>query len=108
MPAKLADDIASLTERLDAMSQTHLEEKLYGVLLNVAMELGTRRNDGYYVFEIPLTHEYLGFLIGTHRVSVTRVMKRLKEAGLITQDGWYLVISGDESLKKMNPASWPN
>lgn len=94
----MAGRIANLTERLDAMSQTNLEEKLYGVLLNVAREHGTKRNDGYYLLEMPLTHEDLGFLIGAHRVSVTRIMKRLKETGRITQDGRFLIINGYEYL----------
>ena len=94
----MAGRLASLTERLDAMSQTHLEEKLYGVLLNVARAHGTKRHDGYYVLEMPLTHEDLGFLIGAHRVSVTRVMKRLKETGKVTQDGRFFAIHGDDSF----------
>lgn len=93
----MAGRIANLTERLDAMSQTHLEEKLYGVLLNVAREHGVRRQDGYYQMEMPLTHEDLGFLIGAHRVSVTRVMKKLKEDGRVSQNGRLLVVGGDES-----------
>jgi CRP/FNR family transcriptional regulator len=97
----MAGRIARLTERLDAMSQTHLEEKLYGVLLNVAREHGTKRKDGCYVLEMPLTHEDIGFLIGAHRVSVTRIMKRLKETGRISQNGRFLVIIGDESLRSV-------
>jgi CRP/FNR family transcriptional regulator len=93
----MAARITNLTERLGAISQTHLEEKLYSVLLNVAREHGVKQDDGYYMIEMPLTHEDLGFLIGAHRVSVTRVMKRLKELGKITQAGKFLVILGDEA-----------
>ena len=88
----MAGRIANLTERLDAMSQTHLEEKLYGVLLNVAREHGAREEGGGYQIEMPLTHEDLGFLIGAHRVSVTRGMKRLKECGKVCQNGRFLVV----------------
>ena len=92
----MAGRIANLTERLDAMSQTHLEEKLYGVLLNVAKEHGIKQKDGYYTIEMPLTHEDLGFLIGAHRVSVTRIMKRLKEMGRIVQNGRFLAVNSAE------------
>ncbi|MDR2611506.1 MAG: Crp/Fnr family transcriptional regulator [Deltaproteobacteria bacterium] len=91
----MAGRISSLTERIEAMSQTHLEEKLYGVLLNVAREHGRRGSEGSYVLEMPLTHEDLGFLVGAHRVSVTRVMKRLREAGRVTLDGRTLVVRGE-------------
>ena len=93
----MAGRIANLTERLEAMGQTNLEEKLYGVLLNVAREHGTRKKDGYFTIEMPLTHEDIGFLIGAHRVSVTRIMKRLKEDGRITQTGRFLIVRCDDS-----------
>jgi CRP/FNR family transcriptional regulator len=94
----MAGRIANLTERIEAMSQTHLEEKLYGVLLNVAREHGIKSKQGAYVLEMPLTHEDLGFLVGAHRVSVTRIMKRLKETGKVTHDGKTLVVIGEENL----------
>jgi CRP/FNR family transcriptional regulator len=94
----MAGRIANLTERIEAMSQTHLEEKLYGVLLNVAREHGKKGKSGSYVLEMPLTHEDLGFLVGAHRVSVTRIMKRLKETGKVTHDGKTLVVMGEENL----------
>jgi CRP/FNR family transcriptional regulator len=90
----MAGRIASLSDRLEAMAQLHLEEKVYGVLLNVAREHG-RPQEGGYVLEIPLTHEDLGFLVGAHRVSVTRTMKRLKEAGRIARIGKSLIIGGE-------------
>jgi CRP/FNR family transcriptional regulator len=91
----MAGRIANLTERIEAMSQTHLEEKLYGVLLNVAREHGRRGREGSYVLDMPLTHEDLGFLVGAHRVSVTRIMKRLKETGRVAHDGRTLVVRGE-------------
>jgi CRP/FNR family transcriptional regulator len=92
----MAGRITNLTERIEALSQTHLEEKIYAVLLNVAKEHGKRGKEGSYYLEMPLTHEDLGFLVGAHRVSVTRIMKRLKEAGRISQDGKVLVVQGAE------------
>ena len=87
----LSGRIAQLTDRVGAMSQTHLEERLYSVLLNVAREHGEKKEEGY-VIQFPLTHEDLGFLIGAHRVSITRVMKRLKDSGKILQAGRKLVL----------------
>lgn len=87
----LSNRISHLTDRLGAMSQTHLEERLYRVLLNVAREHGEKEREGY-VLQFPLTHEDLGFLIGAHRVSITRVMKKLKASGKIRQMGRKLVL----------------
>jgi CRP/FNR family transcriptional regulator len=87
----LSNRISHLTDRLGAMSQTHLEDRLYRVLLNVAREHGEKKREGYVIL-FPLTHEDLGFLIGAHRVSITRVMKRLKESGKIRQMGRKLVL----------------
>ena len=87
----LSTRIAHLTDRLGAMSQSHLEERLYRVLLNVARNHGEKRREGY-VIKFPLTHEDLGFLIGAHRVSITRVMKKLRDSGRVLQTGKTLMI----------------
>ncbi|WP_407929136.1 helix-turn-helix domain-containing protein [Desulfomarina profundi] len=44
------------------------------------------------VIQFPLTHEDLSFLTGSHRVSITRAMKALKDAGKIILEGKTLVI----------------
>jgi len=90
----LSSRIVHLTDRVGAMSQSNLEERLYSVLLNVAREHGERRQGGY-VIQFPLTHEELGFLIGAHRVSITRAMKRLRESGKILQMGRKLALPLD-------------
>jgi CRP-like cAMP-binding protein len=35
---------------------------------------------------LPLTYEELSFLVGVHRVSITRAMKEFRRAGRIIQD----------------------
>lgn len=94
----LARRISLLTERVAAMSQNHLEDRLYDVLLNVAKEHGRKMSGGYEI-KLPLTHEDLGFLIGAHRVSVTRVLKRLKTSGKISQKGRTITIANTYETK---------
>ncbi len=96
-PELTLDIIAHLTDRLGAMSQSHLEERLYRVLLNVARNHGERRREGY-VIQFPLTHEDLGFLIGAHRVSITRVMKKLRDSGRVMQTGRTLILTSAGAL----------
>ncbi len=87
----LSKRISSLTERVGSMSLGNLADRLREVLVNVAREHGTPGVNGT-VIPFPLTHEDLSFLVGAHRVSITRAMKDLRESGTITQVGRQLVI----------------
>jgi len=87
----LSKRIASLTSRVGSLSLSHLEDRLYSVLINVAQEHGIREQKGY-VIQFPLTHEELGFLVGVHRVSITRALKSLRESGKIKQEGRTLIL----------------
>jgi CRP/FNR family transcriptional regulator len=87
----LSKRIASLTSRVGSLSLSHLEDRLYNVLINVAQEHGIKNQKGY-IIQFPLTHEELGFLVGVHRVSITRAMKLLKESGKIKQEGRTLIL----------------
>lgn len=46
-----------------------------------------------YIIQFPLTHEELSFLVGAHRVSITKAMKSLKESGKIVKQGRSLIVS---------------
>jgi len=61
-------------------------------LTQVAREHGVESSRGSQI-QFPLTHEDLGFLVGAHRVSITKAMKNLKEAGRILQEGRTLILS---------------
>lgn len=88
----LSNRIAWLTERVGSFSLTNLEDRLYQVLVQVAREHGVKSPRGFSI-QFPLTHEELGFLVGAHRVSITRAMKALKEAGRILTEGRTLILS---------------
>ncbi len=89
----LSKRISSLTNRIESMSLTHLGERLYQVLRNMALEHGVKSRDGL-VIQFPLTHEDLAFLVGAHRVSVTRALKELKRTGSVLQQKRHLVVRG--------------
>jgi CRP-like cAMP-binding protein len=80
-----------LTSRVGSLSLSNLEERLYQVLSQVAREHGVQERQGYSI-QFPLTHEELGFLVGAHRVSVTRALKSLKETGRVLQEGRVLIV----------------
>jgi CRP/FNR family transcriptional regulator len=87
----LSRRLASLTRRVGSLSLTSLEDRLYQVLSNVAQEHGVKKRQGYLI-QFPLTHEELSFLVGVHRVSITRAMKSLRESGKIKQEGRTLIL----------------
>jgi CRP/FNR family transcriptional regulator len=91
----LSNRISWLTSRVGSMSVTNLEERLYGVLTNVAREHGTKNQKGF-VIQFPLTHEDLSFLVGAHRVSITKAMKDLRQSGRIIQKGKTLILPLDQ------------
>jgi CRP/FNR family transcriptional regulator len=82
----LSNRIAWLTERIEGLSTTKLEDRLHRVLMQVAREHGVRNCNGFTI-QFPLSHEELSFLTGSHRVSITRAMRGLKKAGKIVQNG---------------------
>lgn len=88
----LSRRIDSLTQRVGSMSATHLEERLHQVLWQVAREHGRPAGQGREL-TLPLTHEEMSFLVGAHRVSITRAMKALRQTGLVVQRGKSLVVA---------------
>ena len=88
----LSKRIDWLTSRVGSLSFTNLEDRLYNVLTQFAQEHGIKSQKGSAI-QFPLTHEELGFLVGAHRVSITRAMKALKEAGKIIQEGRTLILA---------------
>jgi len=87
----LSNRISWLTGRVGSMTVTNLEERLYGVLTHVAREHGTKSQRGFAI-QFPLTHEDLSFLVGAHRVSISKAMKNLRQSGRIIQEGRTLIL----------------
>lgn len=88
----LSRRIQHLSEKVGALSEPNLEDRLYQVLMNVARETGSRVSGGWTIAFL-LTHEEIGFLVGAHRVSVTRAMGKLRDTGKVRTDGKFLFIS---------------
>ncbi len=93
----LSERISWLTTRVGNLAVANIEDRLYKVLCNVAKEHGEQRPQGVMI-QFPLTHEDLSFLIGTHRVTVTRAMKALKETGKIILENRRLILPSSAIL----------
>ncbi len=63
---------------LNTLGQRHTIERLLGYLTLLIEEFGEPCNEGYYL-PFPLTHAQIASAIGTTRVTVTRLMKELRE-----------------------------
>ena len=87
----LSERITWLTKRVGNLAVTNIEDRLYSVLSNVAKEHGAPSPKGT-VIQFPLTHEDMSFLTGAHRVSITRAMKALKQAGKIIHENKQLIL----------------
>jgi CRP/FNR family transcriptional regulator, cyclic AMP receptor protein len=77
--------IDSLSSRLGDMAIPSLEERLYRVLISVARNHGVAVDRGVRI-QFPLTHEDLSFLTGSHRVTISKAIKKLEKAGKINKD----------------------
>ncbi|RJQ65783.1 MAG: Crp/Fnr family transcriptional regulator [Desulfobacteraceae bacterium] len=83
---KQSELIESLSTRLGDMAIPSLEERLYRILINVARDHGIAVDRGVRI-QFPLTHEDLSFLTGSHRVTITKAIKKLGKAGKIYKEG---------------------
>lgn len=74
--------IEHLSDKMGALAEPSLEDRLYRVLVNVARGVGNPTPGGWTI-AFPLGHEEIAFLVGAHRVSVTRTLGRLQELGRV-------------------------
>lgn len=88
----LSRRIQFLSSKVGAFSEPSLDDRLCAVLLSVAKEVGTRVEGGWTI-AFPLTHEEIGFLVGAHRVSVTRALGKLRDSGKIRTNGKLFFVS---------------
>jgi len=87
----LSRRIDQLSGKLGALSELSLDDRLHAVLANVARDLGTPAPGGWTI-ALPLTHEEIGFLVGAHRVSVTRALGKLRDTGRVRTSGKFLFV----------------
>ncbi len=77
--------ILTLTGRLESAAAENLDARLLRALTDIAWEHGKNTSKGLTI-DFPLTHEELSYLVGAHRVSVTKALKRLQNKGKLLKD----------------------
>ena len=81
-----------------ANGRSKIEERLARWLL-----MADDRVDGD---ELPLTHEFLGMMLGTHRPGVTIAVQALEKAGLITARRSHITILDRKALEKRSNGTY--
>jgi CRP/FNR family transcriptional regulator, cyclic AMP receptor protein len=87
----LSKRMGILAERVESVAGPSVTERVYQSLLNLAGEHG-RESPAGLELDLPFTHEELSFLVGAHRVTVTRALKELRADGRIVQDGRRIIL----------------
>ncbi|KPQ34018.1 MAG: putative cAMP-binding protein [Phormidesmis priestleyi Ana] len=88
---------------LSTLGQRRTIDRLLGFLTLLIDEHGEQCEQGYYL-PFPLTHAQIGSAIGSTRVTVTRLMGKLRQGGMIQNYGEGLIcISKETGWKQQNP-----
>src|SRR5947208_2806927 len=90
--------LAQTTTTALANGRSKIEERLARWLL-----MADDRIDGD---DLPLTHEFLGLMLGTHRPGVTIAVQALEKAGLITTRRSHITIVDRKALEKSSNGAY--
>jgi CRP-like cAMP-binding protein len=90
--------LAQTTATALANGRSKIEERLARWLL-----MADDRIDGD---DLPLTHEFLGLMLGTHRPGVTIAVQALEKAGLITTRRSHITIVDRKALEKSSNGTY--
>ena len=94
-----AAQIRQLSERVVEFSTLGASNRLHAELLRVALEAGDGGN--FAEMQRPPTHAELASRISSHREAVSREMRRLSDAGIVTRGRGKLVFSDLDRLRDM-------
>ncbi|NDV26301.1 Crp/Fnr family transcriptional regulator [Desulfovibrio sp. JC010] len=79
----MSNRISSLSGRIESLAEVSLADRLYSVLSGISKEHGCVVGDSCRI-PFKLTHDELAFLVGAHRVSITKAMQVLVSKGRIS------------------------
>ena len=94
-----------LAIRLEYAFSAPPEKRILQLIRRIAAMFGTSMHDGRSL-GVHLTHEQIGRMTGTSRVTVTRVVNRLRDRGVLTQKEGTLLLLQDAEAKQ--GACWPD
>jgi CRP-like cAMP-binding protein len=89
---ELSGRLRAVNDQASALSFQRVKDRTKGLLIRLAKDEAA---DPEHVMTPALTHQQIADMIGTSRETVTRVIKDLKGAGWLGQDGKRYVVSRD-------------
>lgn len=95
---KMTQEMNHAELKISALIQKNVRERLAFLLLSLADSFGVEE-DGRVRFEIKLTRDEIGSIIGTVNETVTRFMSEFKDEGLIEEEGKTIYVVDRERLK---------
>lgn len=101
----LSMKLLSSIEQMKCMNDHSAMQKVCNLLLIFAERYGKPEN-GEIVIREKLSQEYISSLLGINRITVVRVIKALREQGLVEKKNGYYCIRDIEQLKDNQIEKW--
>ena len=95
----------SSVEQMKCINEHSAVQKVCNLLLNFAERYGDEEN-GSIVIREKLSQEYISSLLGLNRITVVRVMKELKEQGLVEKKKGYYYLHNVEQMQESLDEKW--
>ena len=89
---ELSGRLRAVNDQASALSFQRVKDRTKGLLVRLAKD---EAPDGVHLLTPALTHQQIADMIGTSRETVTRVVKDLKGAGWLDQDGKRYLVAAD-------------
>jgi CRP/FNR family transcriptional regulator, nitrogen oxide reductase regulator len=106
---RVLDDVAGRLARARAdvgrISTGSVAQRVATTLLRLSAKLGQSRADGSTLLQVPLSRADLAGMTGSTPESVSRVMSRLRQDGVVESGRRWTAILDEERLRKMADAA---
>ena len=95
---KLSRDMGAAENKMSSFHQKNVRERLAELLLLLKESHGEEVAPGEYQINLKLTREEMATMIGTANETLIRFISEFKQAGLIKQNGKFIIVSNEEEL----------
>ncbi len=101
----LSMKLLSVVDQMKYENEHSATEKVCNLLLAYAKRYGVQEENGTVIKE-KLSQEYISSLLGLNRITVVRVMKELKEQGLVEKKKGYYYLHNVEQMQESLDEKW--
>jgi len=101
MLALFAQKIRVLSAQIEDLAFKEPVIRVANLLYLIVCKKGEKIDDKRYKVDIRITHQDIGNMTGLHRVTVSKVLKKLCNEGFITKSRSHISITNIESLEEL-------